>query len=211
MYLFNRRTRLVGGNGTAGIEWATATAAKVTELTGQEIQLWATVYSPGFGTISWTSWFNDLSALEKVGDTLNADASMRKLTDQSAKHTIGGLDDAIFQPIYGAPDPTRQIQYVSGVTAVAAPGAIERAMSIGVEIAQKVEAVTGKGCIFARALTGAYASVGWLTAYEDIAAFEAAGDAIAADASLMKLVDSSAGCYVEDPSITQQTIYRRIA
>jgi hypothetical protein len=34
---------------------------------------------------------------------------------------------------------------------------------------------------------------------------------MAADASLLKLVDSSAGCFVEDPSITQQTFYRRLA
>ena len=211
MYLFNRRTRLLGGNGTTGIEWATKVAAKVTEVTGHEIQLWATVYSPGYGTISWTGWFEDLAALEKVGDTLQADASMTKLADQGAKLTEGGLDDAIWQPIHGAPDPTREIQYVGGVTAVAAPGAIERAMGVGVEIAQRVEAVTGMSCIFAQGLTGPYGGVGWLTAYDNIAAFQAAGDAIAADASFMKLVDSSAGCYVEDTSITQQTIYRRLA
>ena len=211
MYLFNRRTRLAGGNGTAGIEWATSIAAKVTELTGQEIQLWATVYSPGFGTISWTSWFEDLAALEKVGDTMQADSAMTKLADQGAKYTEGGLDDGIFQPIYGSPDPARETQYVGGVTAVAAPGAIERAMGVGVEIAQKVEAVTGMSCIFAQALTGPYGSVGWLTGYDNIAAFQAAGDAITADTSLLKLVDSSAGCYIEDATITQQTLYRRMA
>ena len=127
MYLFNRRTRLVGGNGRAGIEWATSIAAKVKEVTGHDIQLWATVYSPGFGTIVWTGWFDDLSALEKVGDTLQGDSSMTKLSDQGPKFTEGGLDDGIWQPVYGAPDPTRAIQYVSTVTAVAAPGAIERA------------------------------------------------------------------------------------
>ena len=150
MYLFNRRTRLVGGNGSAGIEWATSIAAKVKEVTGQDIQLWATVYSPGFGTIAWTGWFDDLSALEKVGDTLQGDASMTKLSDQGPKFTEGGLDDGIWQPVYGAPDPTRAIQYVSTVTAVAAPGAIERAIGVGVEIAQKVEAVTGSSCLFSQ-------------------------------------------------------------
>ena len=38
MYLFTRRTRLADGNGTAGVEWAGSIAAKVTELTGQEIR-----------------------------------------------------------------------------------------------------------------------------------------------------------------------------
>jgi hypothetical protein len=169
------------------------------------------VYSPGYGTIAWTSWFDDLAALEKVGDKLQTDSSMTKLSDQGAKYTEGGLDDGIWQPIYGSPDPARAIQYVSTVTAVAAPGAIERAMGVGVEIAQKVETVTGASCMFSQGLTGPYGSVGWLTAYDNIAAFQAAGDAIAADTSLIKLVDSSAGCFVEDAAITQQTIYRRIA
>ena len=202
---------LVGGNGTAGLEWATAITEKVATLTGQEVQVWATVYSPGYGTISWTSWFADLATLEKVGDTLTADAGYMKLADQGAKFTDGGLDDAIFQPIYGSPDPTRDIQYVGGVTAVAAPGNIERAIGVGIEIAQKVEAVTGMSCMFARAMSGPYGSIGWLTAYDNIGAIEAAATAIAADPSLVKLIDSSKGCFVEDSSITQQTFYRRLA
>jgi hypothetical protein len=211
MYLFNRRTRLTGGNGSTGIEWATSIAAKVKEVTGHEVQLWATVFSPGFGTISWTAWFDDLAALEKVGDTLQGDSSMTKLSDQGAKYTEGGLDDGIWQPIYGAPDPARAIQYVSTVTAVAAPGAIERAIGVGVEIAQKVEAVTGASCLFSQGLTGPYGSVGWLTAYDNIAAIESAQSAMAADATFLKLVDSSAGYFVEDAAITQQTFYRRLA
>lgn len=211
MYLFSRRTRLVGGNGTAGLEWATAIAEKVTAITGHEVQLWATVYSPAYGTISWTAWFEDLAALEKLGDTLTADAAFSKLADQGEKFTNGGLDDGIFQPIYGAPDPARDIQYVGSVTAVAAAGNIERAMGFGVEVAQKVEAITGMTCMFTQASTGPYGGVGWLTAYDNINAIEAAGNAMAADASLLKLVDSSAGYFVEDPSITQQTFHRRLA
>jgi hypothetical protein len=65
--------------------------------------------------------------------------------------------------------------------------------------------------MFAQALSGPYGSVGWLTAYDNISAIEAAGNAMAADASLLKLVDSSAGCFVEDASITQQTFHRRLA
>jgi hypothetical protein len=211
MYLFTRRTRLVGGNGTAGMEWATAITKKVADVTGHEIQLWSNIYSPASGTISWTGWFADLAALEKVGDTLNADASMTKLADQGAKYTDGSLDDSVFQPIYGSPDPNAEVQYVGGVTAVAAAGNIERAMGMGVEIAQKVEAVTGDKCIFAQSLSGPYGGVGWLTAYRDIGAIESAGTAMSADASFLKLVDSSAGCFVEDSSITQQTFYRRLA
>ncbi len=211
MYLFNRRTRLVGGNGTAGLEWATAISEKAAAVTGHEVQLWATVYSPGYGTISWTAWFADLASVEKADDAMNGDADMTKLADLGAKFTDGSLDDAIFQPIHGAPNPTREIQYVGSVAAVAASGNIERALGFGVEVAQKVEAITGMPCIFAQALSGPYGSVGWLTAYDNIAAIESAQTAMAGDSSFLKLVDSGAGCFVEDASVTQQTFHRRLA
>ena len=60
MYLFTRRARLAGGAGAAGLEWATTITAKVAQVTGHEASLWATVYSPGFGHITWTAWFDDL-------------------------------------------------------------------------------------------------------------------------------------------------------
>ncbi len=121
MYLFSRRTRLSGGNGTAGVEWAQSIANKVKELTGTEIQLWSTVYSPGFGTISWTGWFEDLQSLETVGDKLQTDPGMEKLNNAGTKYTEGGLDDGLIQPIYGAPTEA-PIQYVGGAVAVAAAG-----------------------------------------------------------------------------------------
>jgi hypothetical protein len=209
MYLFTRRTRLSGGNGTAGVEWALQIAAKVKELTGTEIQLWSTVYSPGFGTISWTGWFESLEALEKLGDTLQADPSMEKLSNAGAKFTEGGLDDGLVQPIYGTPSGA-PIQYVSGATAVAAAGNIERAMAAGIEIAQKAEAVTGLPTLFGRSVTGPYGGIGWLTGYESAAAMEQADSALSSDPGWLKLLDSTEGCFAADTNVTQSTIFRRL-
>jgi hypothetical protein len=209
MYLFSRRTRLSEGNGTAGSEWAGKIAAKVKELTGQEIQLWSTVYSPGFGTISWTGWFEDLEALERVGDTLQADPSMEKLANAGTKFTEGGLDDGLVQPIYGTPSDA-PAQYVGGVVAVAAVGSIERAMAAGIEIAQKAESITGLPTLFGRSLTGPYGELGWLTGYESAAAMEKADAALSGDPSWLTLLDSTGGCFAADSSATHSTIYRRL-
>jgi hypothetical protein len=191
------------------VEWAGQIAAKVQELTGQEIQLWSTVYSAGYGTISWTGWFEDLEALEKVGDTLAADPSMEKLSNAGAKFTEGGLDDGLIQPIYGTPSDA-PIKYVGGVQAVAAAGNIERAMAAGIEIAQKAEKVTGLPSLFGRSVTGPYGLVGWLTGYESAAAMERADAALAGDSGWLKLIDSTEGCFTTDASVTQSTIYRRL-
>lgn len=208
MYLFTRRTRLIGGNAMAGVEWAGSICAKVKEVTGQEIELWASVFSPRSGTISWTGWFEDLASLENVGDKLEAEPSFNDLSDEGVTFTDGTLDDGLIQPIYGM--PTGAAQYVGGVVAVTTAGNIERAMTAGVEIAQKAEAITGLPTLFVRSLTGPYGGVGWLTGYESVSQMQKADTALASDPSWLKLLDSTSGCFVDDPSVTQTTIYRKL-
>jgi hypothetical protein len=210
MFLFTRRTRLARGDGAAGVAWALSITEKVKQVTGHDVQLWSTVYSPGFGTITWTAWFEDLASLESVGDKLEADPAMAALSNAGNEFTDGTLDDGLLEPIAGDPAAGGDAAYVAGAAAVCAAGNIERAMGLGVEIAQKAEAITGLPTLFVRSLTGAYGGVGWLTGYESITAMEKSEAATAADPSFVKLIDSSKGCFVEDASTTQSTIYRRL-
>jgi hypothetical protein len=207
--LFTRRTCLKAGSGGAGVEWAGSICAKVKEFTGHEIELWESVLSPGVGTISWTGWFEDLASLEAVADKLEAEPLFGALCDTGAKFTQGGVDDGLIQPIYGEP-PTAAIQYAASAVAVAAAGNVERAMAAGIEIAQKAEAITGLSTLFARSLTGPYGAVGWLTGYENITQMENAESALAGDPSWWKLIDSTKGCFVENPSLSRSTIFRKL-
>jgi len=76
---------------------------------------------------------------------------------------------------------------------------------------QHGETITGIPSMFGRALTGPYGSVGWLTGYESLAQMEKANDAQAADPTMLKLIDSTQGCFVEDVGATQTTLYRKLA
>jgi hypothetical protein len=212
MYLFSRRTRLEGGNGTKGIEWATEITEKVKQITGLDVGLWANVYSPAFGTISFTAFIPDLAAIETAGDKLQVDSGYQALSDKGATLTTGGLDDALFEIIAGTPDPEANAQYVNGVRAVCAGGQIARAMEVGVTIAEKASAITGANTLFVRSVTGSYGGVGWLTGFPDIAALEASQNALAADADWLAYLDKEAGtAYVEDPTVTESIIYRKLA
>ena len=211
MYLFSRRTRLAGGNGMAGVEWAVGIGAMVKEITGHDVELWANVHSPGYGTISWTAWFENLTALAAMSDKLAADPSYNEMANAGAAFTEGGIDDGVVQPIHGAPDPDRPVQYVSGATALIAGGNFERAIGVGIQLVEHGEAITGIPSMFVRALTGPYGSVGWLTGYESLAEMEKANDAQAADPNMLKLIDSTEGCFVEDAGATQTTLYRKLA
>lgn len=208
MYLFTRRTRLSTADGLA---WAASICPKVAEVTGTEVQLWGSMFGPAYGTVSWTAWVPDLTTLEGIGDKLQADPGYNELVAQGAGHTDGSMDDALMQPLYGAPDPAVATTYVVGVQAVVAGGQSVRAMTAGVELAQAVESITGRSTIFARGITGPYGGVGWLTGFENAGQIDAFNEALAADPSWAAKVDSTDGAYVEDASITTSLIWRRLA
>jgi hypothetical protein len=210
MYLFSRRAHL---NSMAGMEWATTILGRVNEVNGGRTQLWANAYSPGFGTVSWTSWLPDLASLEADMTALQGDAKFLALAAEGQTFIDGTIDDALLQTVSGEPDPSTadQNKLVSGVQAVCAAGNIARAMTVGTEITQRAEAISGVRTLFVRGLTGPYGAVGWLSAYPDLAAFETAQDKLAVDPGWLTLIDSTKGCFVEDAAITQQTLYSRLA
>lgn len=208
MYLFSRKARL---SHAAGLQWAVAITEHVRRATDQDVQLWGTVHSPAYGTVTWTSWFEDLSHLESFGDKLTTDETYQTMASEGSSFTDGGVDDGLLQLLSAPPDPDREVQYVTGVQAVCAGGQARRAMELGVTIAERAGSITGVPTLFLRSLSGPYGAVGWLTGHEDIAGMERASDALTADEAWIDLVDSSGGAFVEDPAITTQTIYRKLA
>ena len=208
MYLYTRRLLLTSA---AGADWATRICEAGTKVGGVEINVWGTVWGPGYGTVTWTAWHADLPSLESWGDTLNADAGFQGVIAEGGEFVQGGVDDGLLQVVAGDPDPAANDQYVAGVAAVCAGGNVERAMTAGVEIAETATRISGRPTMFVRALTGPYGGIGWLTGHETIAQLEAGQDALAADPAWLKLVDSTEGAFVEDASITVSTLYRKIA
>lgn len=210
MYLFTRTARLAAGDPTPGITWATEVCGKVRDLTDHPVQLWTTSYSPGFGTLVWSAWFEDLSSLERVTDKLGTDGSYLHGLETAKALFEGPIDDLLVEPIHGQPDPDRSVQYVTAVRAVARTGSFMMSVERGIEIAVRAETVTGVPTMFVRGLTGSYGSVGWLTGHETIASVQETEAALAVDEGWMRLVDEASQCYIDDPMITQQTIHRRL-
>jgi hypothetical protein len=114
------------------------------------------------------------------------------------------------QVIHGVPSDA-PVQYVGGVVAVTAPGSIGRAVTAGIEIAQKAEAITGVPVLFGRAVTGPYLQMHWFTAYESVAAMEQADTAQTTDPRWIELLDSTKDLFIADTRSPHTTIYRRLA
>ena len=116
------------------------------------------------------------------------------------------------QVLYGEPDPNRQIEYVTVVRAVCATGNVARGLEAGIELAQRAEKIMSTPSLFLADVTGNYGGVAWASGYENVRALEAAQQALATDESWAKFVDkATAGVYADEPSLTTQTIYRRLA
>ena len=194
MYLFSRRVRIGGGQTRAAMEWALGQTEKVNRITGLQVSLYTQVYSLEVGSIGWSTFVPDLATLEAAGDKLNVDDDFVSATDKGAALTVGGAEDTLSQVLSGAPDPSRQIEYVTGVRTVCATGNLARGMELGVEIAQRAEKITGTPTLFL------------------IQALETAQQKLASDASWAKYLDKEVkGTYADEPGHTTQLIYRRLA
>jgi len=211
MYLFSRTGRLAPGQLVAGMAWATQITEKAKEISGRDIRLWDTVFSPGLGRIVWSTFAEDLESLERMNDAMLADPAYLALVKAAADVTTGTFDDRLSQILYGQPDLKRDVEYVSIVNAVCAVGQYSRGIQAGIEIAQYAEKVTGEATMFALSMTGPYGSVMWLTPNADIGSLERGNTALNSDPGWVELVDrETAGAYAEEPVVTQQTIYRNV-
>jgi hypothetical protein len=184
---------------------------KVNQIAELPVGLYLQMFSPEVGRIAWSTFTPDLATLEAANDKLSADDAYLSLVDSGAKYALGGADDLLSQIVHGAPDPNRQIEYVSTVTTTCANGSVMRGIELGVEIAQRAEKVTGLPGLFGTAATGNYGAVGWITGYVDVNEMERAQAAIGASADFGKFIDKNVpGVYTDDPSASQQLIFRKI-
>ena len=211
MYLLVRQANLRGGMDAQ--QWAIDIGAAAASGLGNEVGVWSTVLSPGVGTISWTTRWENLSALEKGFAELFGNAKYLELAGEGTQYVNGPIDDTLYESVYEGVDDgvaPNDVRYVGTVTAVIAPGNFARGMMGGVEIAQRVEKATGVSTGFMAGQTGSYGRVLWLGGYESMAEFEKAQHDLAADTSFVEFIDATTGAYQPDPVITQSTVYMRL-
>lgn len=215
MYLFSRTARLSGRQNRAAMAWVTTVTEHVAQVTGLPVMVYSQVYSSDVGTLRWSNLVPDLTTSEAAFDKLAVDGHFAELLEQGQEFLVpGSVHDRLSAIIHPA-DISQQAgplpEYGSVVETTLASGHITEGISLGVELAQKGEAITGIPTLFLTDLTGNYGSVQWVTGYASIAELESANAAINADESFMKLIDGRASaCYAAQPEATRQLLFRRI-
>lgn len=204
MYLFTRRGRLV--RGLYGVAWASAIRDHVSEVLEKEVMLWSSSFSPAAGTVSWTTNWPDLGTLEGAMGRLMSDKKYQELVREGQEFVAGGVDDGLYELLYVSQNEPSDVHVAATVTAVTAPRKAVGAITAGIAIAQKFEAITGVPAAFFVNATGNYGGVGWISLYEDFAAVETANHKLASDESWLSYLDSL-DCFAEDVASTQTTLY----
>ncbi len=211
MYLFSRSARLAPGRLAEAMAWAVNITEQVNRVSETPFTLWSSVFSPGVGTLGWTTIVEDLSVLETVDAKLMADDAYLGLVNEGATFlSSDAIDDALASLVVADVDPSgTPPSYVSVVRSMMVPGALASGIEVGAEIAQRAKAITGRPTSFGVASTGPYGGVVWFTGCESIEQLQRAEEATNADAAFVKLLDTKASkAYL--PQVTTQTIYRKI-
>jgi hypothetical protein len=207
MYLLARQA-VVRGQDVE--KWAVDIGAAVSSGLGVDVGVWTNVLSPGIGTVTWTSRWENLGAIERGFATLAGDAKYLALVADGRDFVNGPLDDSLYEVVYPGSAPSLTSRYASTVFSNCSPGNLARGVLTGIEIAQKAEQATGVSTSFLTGQTGPYGGVLWLAAYDTIEEFEAAQHKLAAETSFIEYVDSNSDAYLEGANVTRTVVHMRL-
>jgi hypothetical protein len=210
MYLFSRIARLAPGRLREATDWSMRITEKLNQISETKFTLWTTVFSPGVGTLAWTTLVDQLSILDSTETKLMADDGYVALADEGAEFSsAGAIDDHVVHAVFTDPDTPGDPQAFATVTqAMPAPGANARAVEVGIQIAQRAKSITGCPTSFGIAVTGPYGAVTWITGCDSVDQLQRAQEATASDAEFAKLVDADASKVFLPGAV--QTVYRKI-
>ena len=213
MYLFYRSAQLALGDVREQMTWSMNITEKVNQISELTFTLWTTVFSPGLGTLVWTTTCDDLATLQATDDKLMVDDGYDILLEHGAKYmSTNPIEDGLMQVLN--PQPTSPNApapaYATVVSGVLTPGRFVRGVEIGLQIAERATKAAGVPISFTTALSGAYGGVAWLANYESIEQLEQAQQSLNGDMTFVEFLDKEANdCYL--PGQVRQTVYRRLA
>lgn len=212
MYVFTRSIRL-GGSGKIrdAMTWSLELTEKINQISETRFSLWSPLFSANAMSLSWATQVDELEELEAVDAKLMADDSYVSMIDRGTAFNSGDqVDDALVSYVHGDFSKSGDVKVVSIVETTVANGAFAKGMEVGVEIAERVEKITGLPTGFGIHSSGTYGRVQWLTGYGSIAEMQKAENAVNSDPGFLQLLDSKVPeVYVQGSG--EQRLARKIA
>jgi hypothetical protein len=211
MYFYTRTGRVRPGRMTDATAWAMELTERVNRITDLGVGLWTSRFSPGLGTMAWSTFVPDLTELDKANGKLMADEGFLSEVERGGEiFTEAGMDDNVAQLVHTAGEPVSDPRYASIVMSAMSAGSLAKGIEVGCEIANKAAQMSGFATSFLVAATGQYAGCAWISATETLEELDRGQQAVNSNPEFIAYLDeAAAGVY--RPEVSTQTIWSRIA
>jgi hypothetical protein len=210
MYFYTRMGQVRGGRMMEATGWAAELTERVNRLTDLGVGLWTTRFSPGLGTMAWSTFVPDLVELDRANGKLMADEAFLAEVERGGEiFTEAGMDDSVAQLVHTAGEPVADPRYASIVTSGMAAGGFAKGVEVGIEVAERATRLSGVATSFLVATTGQYGGCAWIAASEGLDELDRGERAVNSDPEFIAYLDeAAAGVY--RPEISTQTIWSRV-
>jgi len=194
-HVFSRVGTLSGGI-VGPLDWAARITARVNEVGDLETSLWQGNFGYPLGTVAWTTIVESRAALAEQFGKLGADQGFLDLIDEGQAF-VGSVpaEDSLRSIVHLTREPEEGGAPLGAVaeviTASPGEGKLRAAMAWGVEIAEKVTALTDTGVAFCADDYGIFGQVTWFIIHADAAACDAANATLNADDGYVGMVDQA--------------------
>lgn len=196
MHLFSRSIMLTGPMSEI-MTYATDMRAYASDLTGQEVALWAASFGAPQGSVTYALRVDGLAGVSALNAKLVADEGYLAKAEAGRQYLAGPREDTLTEIIHGQlGDDPPPVGSVATITQAVIGSGYADAIGWGVEVAQLVESVTGMPVMFGSSMFGTFGSVGWIGVAADAAAADTANATLLANADYINKVSAANDLFV---------------
>ena len=208
MYLFSRECVVAT---PAAVAPAKAMSEYVTGSRERELALYTIAYGPAWNRLTFSTWVDDLAALEESTALLNADARYLELLGEFGSHVLM-VNDELFKVVHTTSTATELpfANIVWWVSGVALGTKMVEATISGAGVCDAWKAATGVDGTFGSTITGQVGGIAWLSGYESFAAFDNAQIAGKSNEAWTSAMTTVQDALSQDLGAGVSTLYRKM-
>ncbi len=188
MNIYTRQTLMDPPHVEEALAAAVEVGQLVTKVTGLEIATWSTIFGMRLGSITWSARVDSQAALAAATAKLIGNADYEKWMNMN-RHFFSGLPQDQFLKVLAFEGTPKPGAYNIVIRAQCAPGKIAAAMAWGVDTMKYAAKLTGESPMMVSARYGPFATIGWITNFENLDRIDAYHDAVQTDAGYLSRID----------------------
>lgn len=209
MYLFTRTNTVAGTHVREAMSFSVDIATYVNTHSDLDVSLHNFVFGRPMGTVAWSCMVDTHADMAAATAQLLADDSYLDQTSKGAELFVGPAEDALREVLHAAGEVDGPTAYTSSVLAQANVERIADVVAWGANMADLINRISGRTCMFLADAYGPFGGVAWLTAYDDAAAIDGMRIALREHPDYLAAMAESGGLFV--PGSGRTSLVQRVA